>query len=231
MDYDYLKDNYAKFTDDVKRICKRTGRNIEDIKLVAISKTFPSEQVAELFKAGHIEFGENKVQELRVKCEELKDLAIKWHLVGHLQTNKVKYIIDIVYLIQSVDSMKLALEIDAQAKKRNKIIDILVQVNTSNEMQKSGCEIECTENLCKDISMLENIRLKGLMTIGKFTDDEVIIRENFRTLKKLFEELKPEHKEFEYLSMGMTSDYEIALEEGANMLRIGSAIFGYRNYL
>jgi pyridoxal phosphate enzyme (YggS family) len=142
----------------------------------------------------------------------------------------VKYIVDFIHLIHSVDSLKLANEIDVQAKKINRIIGILVQVNTSDENQKSGIEPADAKNLCEEISKFENVNLKGLMTIGMFTDEENIIRENFRTLRNLFDELKPFHKNFEYLSMGMTSDYEIAIEEGSNMLRIGSAIFGLRNY-
>ncbi len=230
MNYEYLHGNYKVLIEDIKRICDKNGKDFKDIILVAVSKTFPSEMVTEIFKEGHLDFGENKVQELKQKHEELYELPIQWHLVGHLQTNKVKYVIEFVHLVHSVDSFKLALEIDTQAKNKNRIIDILIQVNTSNEDQKSGAEPAVTKNLCDDISKLENINLKGLMTIGMFTDDEEIIRENFRTLKNLYDELKPLHKNFEYLSMGMTSDYEIAIEEGANMLRIGSAIFGQRNY-
>ena len=230
MEYEYLNRNYTELTDDIKRICLKSGKNYDEIKLVAISKTFPGEQLVKLFEAGHLDFGENKVQELKLKHTELVDLAINWHLVGHLQTNKVKYIIDFVHLIQSVGSIKLAREIDIQAKKINKTVDILVQVNTSREEQKSGCEIEETKDLCNSITKFENLRLLGLMTIGKFTDDEDIIRENFRTLRYLYEDLKVNIASFKYLSMGMTSDYEIAIEEGSNMLRIGSAIFGKRNY-
>ena len=230
MNYEYLHQNYKVLIEDIGSTCRKFERDINDITLVAVSKTFPSEEVTELFKNGHLDFGENKVQELRQKQEELKDLAIRWHLVGHLQTNKVKYIVDFIHIVHSVDSLKLAIEIDTLAKKRNKVIDILVQVNTSDEDQKSGIESADAKNLCREISGLENVRLKGLMTIGMFTDDEKIIRKNFITLRNLFDELKPVHNNFEYLSMGMTSDYKIAIEEGANMLRIGSAIFGNRIY-
>jgi pyridoxal phosphate enzyme (YggS family) len=231
MENSYILSNYNELTEDIKRICQNLGRNFEEIKLIAVSKTFPSEQIAYLFKTGHLDFGENRVQELKSKYDELKDLPVKWHLIGHLQTNKVKFIVDFVHLIHSVDSLKLADEINRNAKRINRVIDILIQVNTSREEQKSGVEIAETKNLCKEISELENLNLKGLMTIGKLTDDEKIIRDNFKTLKYLYEDLKNIHKGFEYLSMGMTSDYEIALEEGANMLRIGSAIFGNRNFL
>jgi PLP dependent protein len=231
MKYDYLKENYSVLTSDIKEICIKTGRNYEDIKLVAISKTFPAEDILEVHKLGHIDFGENKVQELKSKYEELKSENINWHLVGHLQTNKVKHIVDFVTLIHSVDSYKLALEIDKYAKKLNKVMNILIQVNTSNELQKSGAEPDNVKNLCKEISTLENINMQGLMTIGMFTDFEKVIRENFVILRNLFNDLKVNYSNFKYLSMGMTSDYKIAIEEGSNMLRIGSAVFGNRNYL
>ncbi len=230
MNYEYLHQNYKVLIEDIRSICGKFGKDFDKITLVAISKTFSSEDVAELSKDGHFDFGENKVQELKQKQEELKELTIRWHLVGHLQTNKVKYIVDFIHLVHSVDSLKLAIEIDTLAKKSNKVIDVLIQVNTSGEDQKSGAEPEDTKNLCREISGFENVRLKGLMTIGMFTDDEKIIRENFKTLRNLYEDLNPVHNNFEYLSMGMTSDYKIAIEEGANMLRIGSAIFGNRIY-
>lgn len=231
MKYDYLKENYSGLLADIKDVCSQVGNNYEDIKLVAISKTFSSEEILEVSRLGHLDFGENKVQELKSKYDELKSENINWHLVGHLQTNKVKYIVDFVSLVHSVDSIKLALEIDKYAKKINRVINILVQVNTSDELQKSGAEPADVKNLCKEISSLENINLQGLMTIGMFTDYEKIIRENFILLRNLYDDLKVNYSSFKYLSMGMTSDFKIALEEGSNMLRIGSAIFGHRNYL
>lgn len=230
MNYNYLSSNYEKLIDKIKIKCDSLKRNFEEIKLVAVSKTFPPEQILEVKKLGHKDFGENKVQELMRKYDKLKTHDIHWHLVGHLQTNKVKYVIEYVYLIHSVDSIKLAMEINKRADEINRTVDILVQVNTSKEEQKSGIEINETKNLCSEIAKLNSIKLKGLMTIGKFTNDEKIIRENFRTLRDLYEDLKPVHPGFQFLSMGMTSDFEIALEEGSNMLRIGSAIFGERNY-
>jgi len=230
MEYNYLKTNYERLTGRIKAECDNLKKDFNKINLVAVSKTFPSEQIAEVNKLNHKDFGENKVQELRRKLEELKTYDINWHLVGHLQTNKVKYIIGYVYLIHSVDSYKLALEISKRAEGINRTVDILVQVNTSHEDQKSGVEVNETKKLCSEISKLDCINLKGLMTIGMFTDDEKIIRENFLTLRDLYEDLKVKHTDFQYLSMGMTADFEIALEEGSNMLRIGSAIFGERNY-
>lgn len=231
MKYDYLKQNYSDLKADIKEICSQVGKNYEDINLIAISKTFSAEEILEVHNFGQIEFGENKVQELRGKFDTLKSEKINWHLVGHLQTNKVKYIVDFVSLIHSVDSYKLALEIDKYAKKIGRVINILVQVNTSDELQKSGAEPGDVKNLCKEISSLENVNMQGLMTIGMFTDYEKVIRENFSLLRNLYNDLKVNYSGFKYLSMGMTSDYKIAIEEGSNMLRIGSAIFGQRNYL
>lgn len=231
MDKNYLKENYFDLIGGIRNVCEENGRNFSDITLVAVSKTFPESDIAFVNELGHLDFGENKVQELKSKYDNLKDKNIKWHLVGHLQSNKVKYIADFIHLIHSVDSFKLAEIIDEHAKKHNRIIDILIQVNTSNEDQKSGIEPSDAKSLCEDISRLENVRLKGLMTIGMFTDDEKIIRENFRLLKNLYTNLSADIESFEFLSMGMTSDYRIAIEEGSNMLRIGSAVFGNRNYL
>lgn len=226
---DYQAENLKLLKNDIFEVCKRVGRDVNEIKLIAVSKTFPVEDILTVFNAGQIDFGENKPQEMKEKYDELHDKNIRWHMIGHLQTNKVKYIADYVYLIHSVDSEKLAEEIQKQAEKRNKVLDILVQVNTSDEMQKSGVDPDKTEKLCRYVSSLSNIRLCGLMTIGKFTDDKNIIRGNFKDLKKIYDELKTSFPDFKYLSMGMTSDYDIAIEEGANLLRIGSAIFGKRD--
>ena len=230
MDKQYLKENYDTLIKDIKLTCEQVGRDFNEITLIAVSKTFPTEDISFINKLGQIHFGENKVQELKSKFDILGNENINWHLIGHLQTNKVKFISDFAYLIHSVDSIKLAGVIDEQAKKQNNIIDILIQVNTSNEGQKSGIEPNDVKKLCAEVNMLENINIKGLMTIGMFTDDEDIIRNNFKSLKTVYDELKQIYNTFQYLSMGMTSDYKIAIEEGTNMLRIGSAIFGYRNY-
>ncbi len=227
---DYLAENLKLLKNDIFEVCKRVGRDVNEIKLIAVSKTFPVEDIQTVLNAGHIDFGENKPQEMKEKHDALHDKNIRWHMIGHLQTNKVKYIADYVYLIHSVDSEKLAEEIQKQAEKRNKVLDVLVQVNTSDEMQKSGVDPDKAEKLCRFVSSLVNVRLCGLMTIGKFTDDKNIIRGNFKDLKNLYNELKPAFPDFKYLSMGMTSDYDIAIEEGANLLRIGSAIFGKREY-
>lgn len=225
-----LKDNYYRLKKDISGVCENAGRNVEEIKLIAVSKTFPASDVSDLYELGQKDFGENKVQELDDKEKQLRGKDILWHLIGHLQTNKVKYIIDYVTLIHSVDSLKLAEEIQRRASGADKITDILVQINTSGEESKYGIEPDEAKEHCSNIRKLENIRLCGLMTIGKFTDDENEIRNNFRLLRTVYDELKPVNNDFKYLSMGMTTDYRIAIEEGSNMLRIGSAIFGDRDY-
>ncbi|HQY20915.1 MAG TPA: YggS family pyridoxal phosphate-dependent enzyme [Ignavibacteria bacterium] len=174
---------------------------------------------------------ENKIREMRDKYYNISfqySGKINWHMVGHLQSNKVKDIIAFIHLIHSVDTFNLAEVIDSTAKRINRKIDILVQVNTSNEEQKYGVLPEEAESLCKQISLLENINVKGLMTIARLTDDRDEIRRSFRTLRELFDKMKSDFSDFKYLSMGMTNDFDIAIEEGSNMLRIGSAIFGER---
>ena len=230
MSFENIKDNYSRLKGSIKEICAECGRDPDQIKLVAVSKTFSRKDIADLYELVHRDFGENKVQELNEKEQALRDKDIYWHLIGHLQTNKVKYVIDYVSLIHSVDCIKLAEEIQKRAAQSSKLIDILVQVNTSGEESKYGINPVEAKELCNSITAFENIRIKGLMTIGKFTDDEKEIRNNFKLLRSLYEELEPLHSDFEYLSMGMTSDYRIAIEEGSNLLRIGSAIFGERNY-
>ncbi len=230
MSFESIKDNYVRLKRNIKEACERSGRGQDSVKLIAVSKTFPAADIKSLYDLGHRDFGENKVQELGEKNTALDTLDIYWHLIGHLQTNKVKYIIDYVSLIHSVDSIKLADEIQKRASQSSKLIDILVQVNTSGEDSKFGVEPSQAGRICSDIRKLENIRLRGLMTIGKLTENEDEIRENFRLLKNLYDELLPVNNQFEFLSMGMTSDYEIAIEEGSNMIRVGSAIFGERDY-
>ncbi len=223
-----LRKNYLAIRENIRTICDRVNRSPYDIQIVAISKTVTSSKIAELHKLGQIDFGENRARELKKKYFDLTlqhVSKINWHLVGHLQSNKVEDIIACVHLIHSVDSLKLAEIIDKSAGKIKKIIDVLIQVNTSDEPQKSGVTHEEAVILCNQISLLHNIRVKGLMTIAKLTEDRDNIRQSFRSLKNLFEEMKPGRKDFEYLSMGMTNDYDIAIEEGSNMIRIGSAIF------
>lgn len=226
-----LEKNLLALKKNIKETCERVDRNPDDITIIAVSKTFPFSQVIELNKTGHLDFGESKVRELRDKYYNISfqySGKINWHLVGHLQSNKVKDVIAFIHLIHSIDTFRLAEEIDSNAKKIKKKIDVLVQINSSDEQQKYGVSPGEAESLCKQIALLENVRVKGLMTIAKLTEDKEIIRENFRTVKNIFDKLKQDIPDFEYLSMGMTNDYEIAIEEGSNMVRIGNAIFGAR---
>lgn len=231
MNHEYLKENIDTLRNKINIAAEKSGKSAEDIKLIAVSKNFPSDQIDFLNKYGQLEFGENKVQELSSKAQTLALNKIEWHLIGHLQSNKVKHAVEFAHMIQSVDSFKLAESIHQHCEVSGKTIDILVQVNTSGEDQKSGCQPEATLELCEKITGLSNINLRGLMTIGKLDGNESEIRANFQLLKKLCETAGKSIKSFDILSMGMTSDYEIAIEEGANMLRIGSAIFGNRNYI
>lgn len=204
-------------------------------RLIAVTKTHPVEKIQEVYDAGHRVLGENKVQEMTDKYEMLpKD--IEWHLIGHLQTNKVKYIAPFVSLIHAVDSLKLLEEIDKQAKKNNRIIPCLLQVYIAAEETKFGLSREELAELLASplLPQLTHISVLGLMGMATFTENKEQIRQEFRGLKNLFEELKqsplPANVQMKELSMGMSGDFEIALEEGSTMVRVGSAIFGERNY-
>jgi PLP dependent protein len=223
-------ENYRKICEDVERISASMGRNPGSIKIVAVSKTFPPEAVQEAIDHGISLFGENKVQEAKQKTAMIKgDFAM--HLVGHLQSNKVKDAVKIFDIIHSIDKISTALKTDEEANKINKIQKILVQVNTSGEESKSGIEPDGTINICKNILSLRNAELIGLMTIGPLTEDANSIRSSFRMLKILLNETNAKlGLNMKELSMGMSSDYKIAIEEGATLLRIGSAIFGQRTY-
>ncbi len=237
-EFDYIEGNLIKLKQKVKRVCENSGRDAKEVYIIAVSKTFSTDAISSALDYNQLDFGENKVQELTVKQKFLEDRIIHWHLIGHLQSNKVKYIVPFVFLVHSLDSLKLAMAIQKEAAKINRVIKCLVQVNTSGEEGQSGCDAKYTAKLVKEISQFENIKIKGLMTIGKLMQNEKdvnernAVRENFKLLKNIFEEIKPmniPNVDMKYLSMGMTSDYDIALEEGSNMLRVGSAIFGRRN--
>lgn len=198
-----------------------------NITLVAVSKTKPIEDILELYNLDHRDFGENYVQELVEKAERLpKD--IRWHFIGHLQSNKVKLIVPFVYLIHGVDSLKLLREIDKQAEKNQRVIDCLLQVHIAQEETKFGFDENELLNL--EIKQFLNVKIKGLMGMASLTDDINKIRIEFKSLKILSEKLKSQNPELAILSMGMSADYTIAIEEGSNMVRIGSLLFGERNY-
>lgn len=229
---DDIQVNVAEIKEEIKQICNRLGRNPENITLVVVTKTVEPERINYAVDCGVSNLGENKVQEIVDKYETVSK-NIKWHLIGHLQTNKVKYIIDKVELIHSVDSVKLAEEISKKAEKYDITKDVLVQVNVAEEESKFGIGLDEAVNFVKSISVFDNIRIKGLMTIAPYSEDPEGVRLVFRQLKEKFDELSQmnlPNVEMKYLSMGMSNDYQIAIEEGSNMVRIGTAIFGKRNY-
>jgi len=224
-----IAENIKHLQERINAKCVEIKRNPKEIRLIAVSKFFGVDAINEANSLGVTDFGENKAQELRDKYEIFGD-KITWHFIGTLQRNKVKYAVKAASFIHSVDSLMLADEIDNQAKKLNKIQKILLEVKTSFEDSKSGLNSN-TEvlKLARHCSTLSNIELVGLMTMAPFTDDERIIRQSFVDLRKLKDEINQNGFDLSELSMGMTNDYEIAIEEGATMLRIGSAIFGQRN--
>lgn len=227
-----LKENLQKVEENIETACKRAGRDRKEVTLIAVSKTKPVEMLQEIYDEGIRCFGENKVQELTEKMPAMPQ-DIEWHMIGHLQRNKVKYIAGKVALIHSVDTYRLAEEINIQAKKRNIVIPILVEVNIAHEESKFGTTEEDAVLLVEEISKLENVRIKGLMTIAPNVSDPEENRPYFKKIKQLSVDItnKNIHNvSMDILSMGMTNDYTVAIEEGATMVRVGTGIFGERNY-
>lgn len=227
-----LKDQLQEVEKRIQAACDRAGRKREEVTLIAVSKTKPVETLQEAYDLGVRIFGENKVQELTAKYEALpKD--IHWHMIGHLQTNKVKYIIDKAELIHSVDSLKLAETIEKEAAKHDLIVDILVEVNVAEEESKFGMKMEEVIPFVEKVSAFPHVRVRGLMTIAPFVEDPEENRSIFADLHKLYIDIKKKNHDNDtvsVLSMGMTNDYEVAIEEGATMVRVGTGIFGARNY-
>lgn len=227
-----LKDQLQEVEKRIQAACDRAGRKREEVTLIAVSKTKPVETLQEAYDLGVWIFGENKVQELTAKYEALpKD--IHWHMIGHLQTNKVKYIIDKAELIHSVDSLKLAETIEKEAAKHDLIADILVEVNVAEEESKFGMKMEEVIPFVEKVSAFPHVRVRGLMTIAPFVEDPEENRSIFADLHKLYIDIKKKNHDNDtvsVLSMGMTNDYEVAIEEGATMVRVGTGIFGARNY-
>ena len=205
------------------------------VKIIAVSKTKPVEDLMEAYNAGQRVFGENKVQELIAKQPEMPD-DVQWHMIGHLQTNKVKYIASYITLIESVDSLRLLKEINKQALKNARVIDCLLQLHIASEESKFGLDLQEAEELIKSEEFTEcrNIRFIGVMGMGTFTDEELILRKEFSILRRTFDHLKATYfsnkESFKVISMGMTGDYMIAIDEGSNMVRVGTGIFGSRHY-
>lgn len=223
-------DDILKKIDDT---CKKTGRNSKDITVIAVSKTVDSKRAKEAVEAGVENLGENRVQELVKKYDELNDTDIKWHMIGHLQKNKVKYIIDKTVLIHSVESIELAEEINKRAIKNNLTSNVLIELNIGEEESKFGINEDNIYDFVKNMEQFENIKVLGLMTVAPFCEDPEDVRWVFKKMKNINDKISTmnlRNTEMKYLSMGMTNDYEVAIEEGSNIIRIGTAIFGARKY-
>ncbi len=232
-----MPDNICQnLTDVQKRIrkaCDRAGRSADEVSLIAITKTKPVEDIREALGCGQIHFGENRARELEEKMEALDENTIQWHMVGPLQTNKIKYMVDRVNWIDSVPKKKTLREIEKRASRIDRVINTLIQVNISGEDQKSGCDPEDLPEILEYASGLEHARVRGLMGIATLVDDPEEVRGEFRMMRELLEEHQSyncENITLEHLSMGMTNDMEVAIEEGSTMIRVGRAIFGARDY-
>ncbi len=225
-----IAQNLKILRENIERKCAEANREPSSVRLIAVSKNFGLDEITQAVNEGAQDFGENKAQELKSKFENLSQ-KVTWHFIGNLQKNKVKYVVNAAEYIHSVDSISLADEINKRADKLNKVQKILLEVKTSYEDSKAGVEEKSElQNLASHCHNLTNVKLIGLMTIAPYTKDENIIRKSFGDLRKLKEELNTQGYNLTELSMGMTNDYEIAIEEGATMIRVGSAIFGERNY-
>ncbi len=225
-----IAENLKRLRDRINGQCAASGRSAEEIKLIAVSKNFGIDAITEVNKLEITNFGENKAQELRDKFELLGN-KVNWHFIGTLQRNKAKYVVRAASLIHSVDSLSLADEINKQAAKNDKVQGILLEIKTSFEETKSGLnQDEQIIKLVEHCKTLSNINLLGLMTMAPYTDDEQLIRKSFSELRKLKDKISQQGFHLTELSMGMTSDFELAIDEGTTMLRVGSAIFGQRDY-
>ncbi len=223
-----IKKNINEINERISKGSLKSERSSDKVTLIAVTKTRSTEEINKAIEAGITDIGENKVQEIINKYDKV--LPVRWHMIGHLQTNKVKYIIDKVKMIHSVDSIRLAKEINKRAIQNNLVMDILVQVNIADEESKFGLKPKSLESFLNDLEEYKNINMKGFMMVAPFAEHAEEVRIHFRQMKQLFDTYK-RSKCFEnmvYLSMGMTNDFEIAVEEGANMVRIGTAIFGAR---
>lgn len=227
-----IRENIEHVENTIDEACRQSGRDRSEVTLIAVSKTKPVEMLKEAYEIGCRDFGENKVQELVDKYEVLpKD--IRWHMIGHLQRNKVKYIVDKVYLIHSVDSLRLAEEISKEAAKKNVDVNILVEVNVAGEETKFGTGCKEAKQLVRDIAQLPHVHIQGLMTIAPYVENSEENRIYFQQLKKLSVDISSENIDnvsMKVLSMGMTGDYAVAVSEGATYVRVGTGIFGERNY-
>lgn len=227
----YIEENLIEVNENIQKALQRSGRK-DKVELIAVTKTVDLDRINEAINLGITDIGENRVQELEKRIDALGK-KVEYHLIGSLQTNKVKSIIDKVKLIHSLDRVSLAKELEKRAKINNILVNALIQVNVAEEETKSGLKVDEVIPFIEEIQVFENIRIKGLMTIAPFTDDETILRNVFRTMNSLKSDIERrgyKNVNIGYLSMGMTNDYEIAIEEGSNIIRVGTGIFGKRNY-
>jgi pyridoxal phosphate enzyme (YggS family) len=228
-----IKENIDIILNRVAEAAKKSGRNPEDITIIAVSKTVDSNRAREAVENGLLNLGENRVQEFVNKYEQLGGMNIKWHMIGHLQKNKVKYIIDKAELIHSVENLELANEINKRAKQNEIVSKVLIELNIGEEDSKFGINVDRVYDFVKDINQYDNILVKGIMTVAPYADDPEEVRWIFKKMKEIYDnisEMKLKNTDMQYLSMGMTNDFEVAIEEGSNIVRIGTAIFGSRNY-
>lgn len=229
---DFIKRNLDSVMERIEKAAQRSGRNARDIKLIAVTKTVEPEKILRIIDEGILDLGENRVQELTKKYDII-DRKCNWHLIGHLQTNKVKYIIDKVKLIHSVDRLELAQEINKRAQSHGITVDVLVQVNVSGEESKFGVALEEAREMVEKMSAFSNIRIRGFMTMAPFAENPESIRYVFSKLRDFSIDIRKENLDnnnMDILSMGMSNDFEVAIEEGSNMVRIGTALFGKRIY-
>ena len=227
-----IAENIRSVEARIQSACERAGRSRDEVTLICVTKTMPVEDLRQAYDAGQRSFGENRVQEINDKFPQLPE-DIQWHMIGHLQTNKVKYLMDKVVMIHSVDSVRLANAISKEAVKAGRVMDILIEINAAGEESKFGLDYDKVLSMIKEIAPLPGIRICGLMTVAPYTDDPETNRVFFRNLRELAVDIDRQsidNVSMTVLSMGMTGDFEVAIEEGATHIRVGTAIFGKRNY-
>lgn len=225
--------NLERVQQRIAAACREAGRDPGEVTLVAVSKTKPLDDIREAAGCGQVHFGENRARELQDKMDDYKNNDIQWHMVGNLQTNKIKYMVERVNWIHSIEKSKYLREIEKRASRIGRTINTLVQVNISGEDQKSGCTPQQIEKILDYARPLDHLRVRGLMGMATFTDNMDVVRDEFKMLKELFDthaERNGGSVQLEHLSMGMTEDMEVAIQEGSTMVRVGRAIFGERNY-
>ncbi|MBS6516777.1 MAG: YggS family pyridoxal phosphate-dependent enzyme [Clostridium sp.] len=225
-----IKENLEEVHERIRQACQKSGRREEEVTLISVSKTKPVEMLKEAYEAGSRDFGENRVQEIMEKYEQMPE-DVRWHMIGHLQKNKVRQVIDKAVLIHSVDTVELAEQIEKDAAKRDLTVDILLEVNVAEEESKFGFRTEEVEDAVMKIKELPHVHIKGLMTIAPFVSNSEDNREVFKKLYQLYVDIRSKNIDnvnMSVLSMGMTGDYEVAIEEGATMIRVGTGIFGAR---